>query len=508
LKGKNMRGKRTILFGFMLLPFLAASLACASEPVKEQENWYALYMMGPKLGYSHEQVFRQDLPEGAQYTSTSDTYLKIKRMGMVIEVVEKSNVIEDSQGRLISFMYYSKQSERAVTTEGRVVDGKITWTTKTGDGAPRESSCAYDPAYLPPRAAEALMKKKGLVKGTAYEMKVFMPNAPDQKIVARVHVVGVEDVTILGRRRSLIRVDQNVTVRGMPILSQSWMDENWVTHKTKSMGTVDLIRMPRELAMKEGPVEEVFIQSIIPSNCKIPNARKIRKLEYRLHLPKGESFDNFPTGMRQTVLKKGEGFIEMRVEAQTVETPLARPVKTEEMAVYLKSTSFLQSDDARVKKIAAEVAGEETDSLVVARKLEKWVHREIKEKNFGVGFATAAEVAKNLEGDCSEHGVLLAALCRAAGIPSRVVAGVIYADVLVTRENPDAGGFGFHMWTEVFVGKWVALDATLGHGFADATHITLARSALETESSMYELIPISTYLGKLKIEVLIKVKAK
>jgi transglutaminase-like putative cysteine protease len=66
--------------------------------------------------------------------------------------------------------------------------------------------------------------------------------------------------------------------------------------------------------------------------------------------------------------------------------------------------------------------------------------------------------------------MLLAALLRAAGIPSRVAVGVTYAD----------GEFISHMWTEAYLNDWTALDATLSGGdVVDATHIKLAASALD-----------------------------
>ena len=39
------------------------------------------------------------------------------------------------------------------------------------------------------------------------------------------------------------------------------------------------------------------------------------------------------------------------------------------------------------------------------------------EKDLSVGFATAADVARTAQGDCTEHAVLLAALLRASDIP-------------------------------------------------------------------------------------------
>ena len=68
-----------------------------------------------------------------------------------------------------------------------------------------------------------------------------------------------------------------------------------------------------------------------------------------------------------------------------------------------------------------------------------------------VAFASAAETVRSLEGDCSEHAVLCAAMARAAGMPSRVVSGLVYL--------PPGGGlggergvFGYHLWAEALVG--------------------------------------------------------
>ena len=67
------------------------------------------------------------------------------------------------------------------------------------------------------------------------------------------------------------------------------------------------------------------------------------------------------------------------------------------------------------------------------------------------------EVARSLEGDCTEHAVLLAALCRARKIPARVAFGLVY--------YPPQKGFAYHMWNEVWIAdRWIPLDATLGHG--------------------------------------------
>jgi transglutaminase-like putative cysteine protease len=68
---------------------------------------------------------------------------------------------------------------------------------------------------------------------------------------------------------------------------------------------------------------------------------------------------------------------------------------------------------------------------------------------------------------------LATAMCRAVGIPARIVCGVVYADSFLSKQDI----FGGHMWTEVYIGDtWVGLDATRSEqqGFGPG-HITLAR---------------------------------
>jgi hypothetical protein len=70
------------------------------------------------------------------------------------------------------------------------------------------------------------------------------------------------------------------------------------------------------------------------------------------------------------------------------------------------------------------------------------------------------------------------------------------------------GIFGYHMWPEVYVGRWVGLDAKWlakdkqsGEYYTDATHIKFGESALD-ENIFKEMVQaISEIIGKIKLEV-------
>jgi transglutaminase-like putative cysteine protease len=84
-------------------------------------------------------------------------------------------------------------------------------------------------------------------------------------------------------------------------------------------------------------------------------------------------------------------------------------------------------------------------------------------------------------------------MCRAVGVPARVVIGLIYVDHL--------DGFGYHMWNEVHVNKrWVALDPSWNQTEVDAVHIKLTETSLDGVSPFEAFLPLVRVMGKLSIE--------
>jgi len=82
--------------------------------------------------------------------------------------------------------------------------------------------------------------------------------------------------------------------------------------------------------------------------------------------------------------------------------------------------------------------------------------------------------------------MLFVALARAAGLPARPVAGLLYLD----------GRYYYHAWPEVYLGDWVAVDPTFDQFPADAAHLRLAVGSLARQIELARLI------GTLKLEAL------
>src|SRR5262245_12350934 len=115
--------------------------------------------------------------------------------------------------------------------------------------------------------------------------------------------------------------------------------------------------------------------------------------------------------------------------------------------------------------------------------------------NYEVPFATADEIARTKEGDCTEMGVLAAALCRALGVSSRLAFGLVY--------DPAHPGFGGHLWIEVYLdGPCEPFDPTGVLDLLNAAYIKIAHYSFAGVLSPDELVEVRrAFAGKLKVEI-------
>lgn len=163
----------------------------------------------------------------------------------------------------------------------------------------------------------------------------------------------------------------------------------------------------------------------------------------------------------------------------------ARP----ELATYLSAGSFCESDDPILIHEANRITAGAKDTWDAARRLSVWVAENITYAIPGGG--SARRTYDSRAGECGAHSLLLAAFCRAVGIPARVVWGCMYVP-------SHGGGFGQHGWNEVYMGEagWIPIDATaMEFDFVDSGHLriaeleglTIALNAEEFEILDYQL---------------------
>lgn len=192
----------------------------------------------------------------------------------------------------------------------------------------------------------------------------------------------------------------------------------------------------------------------------------------------------------------------------TVDVEVGRTSKatTEQLADsrYSQPSILVDSGDPSVVELgskAISAAGLNGASSPAARAeaMRVFVNRYIVHKDMATAFAGASAVVKSRAGDCSEHAVLLAALLRAQGVPSRLCSGLVYA--------PEFGGkrgvFAWHMWTQALIDSaWVDLDATDASRPFHPGHILIATSAQDDAQVDGDFAGLLTTIGNITIEII------
>ena len=220
------------------------------------------------------------------------------------------------------------------------------------------------------------------------------------------------------------------------------------------------------------PPELAFL-SVVEPDRPIRNVERQRQIVYELTFEAGEGVMPIQTA-HQTVEEIEPGRVRV-----TVDLDARRPTAEDDgpTEAQLEASLRIDHEDELIRSLSRRAVGKtrgNTSQEEIARRCDEFVTDYLTGLTLAVGDATASEAARTRSGDCTECSVLLAALLRAQGIPSRCVTGLAYAeDEFAGQENV----FVYHMWTQAWVedaegnGRWIDLDAALWH--YTAGHIAL-----------------------------------
>lgn len=465
-----------------------------------KEIWMGIYMEGVKVGYSHSREF--DLMQGGKtYTrSIQGSFMKVSRLGSdPVEISTTQDSLYDAGGNPVETTLRTKLSQTETVIRAEVKPESIVFFS--GDKITKE--LPYTEKFDFGVPLDKIIEKDGLNPGREYALKILEP-LTRSLIDISFEVIEEESVLLLGEQKSLWHVRTEMT-EVFPVVMDEWIDEKgeiWKSVSDAGFLHTTSIRMPKDKAMElSGENLDIAFSVLIKSNVEFSRPQEVQVVTFRLSGIPLDKIRDLPFGDRSQKLleiKDDHALFQTRSLVFTEEKAISFPVEGDEFARYLGSTTFCQCDDPEILKIARSIVGSERNSWRAAKKIAEWVNQEM-ESNYNVGFASAKEVLENREGDCSEHTVLMVALCRAVGIPARAAVGVMYGE----------GIFAYHMWPEVYVGEWVGLDAKWlavdkksGEYYTDATHIKLGDSALDEGIFQDMGRAMSEIIGKMKLEVL------
>jgi hypothetical protein len=499
----------------LLLLAVSPAQAQQAEPKLVKETWDAAYVEGTRAGTYHTRTEELERDGRKLVRTTLAMNLKIKRYREVVPLRLEMSTDETPEGKVVGMTLTHFLDKGKVVQTARVADGQLMVQV-----AGTERKLPWNDAVIGLARQTRLFREKQVKPGDQFEyLNYELPLLAAVKV--RVKVLDAQDVDLLEVRqdagqtkvervsRTLLRVEAHSdkvrvgenTIQ-LPRLV-SWLDKDWEVVRSEmempGLGRVTLYRTSRAAAAEEGAAPALMpdfgLNNLIALNKPLDRPHDSREIVYRVTVSDDdEPASIFARDDRQEVRNVQGNTFELRVTARRDPLAIANPRPAKEE--FLKSNYFLDSDDARVRETAARIVGREVDPWLKAKRIEQWVHANMKSSG-AVGFATASQVCRDLQGDCRQHAMLAAALCRAAGVPSRTAVGLVYVP---DRERGPV--LGFHMWTEVWAhGQWLAIDATLGRGGIAAGHLKIADHSWQDTQTLAPLLPVVRALGKVKVEV-------
>ena len=226
--------------------------------------------------------------------------------------------------------------------------------------------------------------------------------------------------------------------------------------------------------------EEVLRDRFVDSNVVFDDMLKVRYMKARIDVQVTLSGSDHEAAPPRTAMQSFDGTSDAAhvvgvVEIRSVpyagkESPPYPAPPTHvppELRRWLQPSPFIESDDPAIGARARELTRGARSRWDAVRRIGAWVHREIR---YTMAATPSARLALDKKaGDCGPHSTLMTAMLRAAGIPARLVGGLLYTPTF-------GGSFGQHAWVEVHMGPagWVPVDPTTGEFTSiNATHIRL-----------------------------------
>ncbi|MBN1233292.1 MAG: transglutaminase domain-containing protein [Candidatus Coatesbacteria bacterium] len=497
----------------LLVLLIVSSCQKKKEPAKEiislipWESYYIMKLQGKILGYNFTKFEKTDQSGKTIYKTTTQTEMGIIRLGIKLSIKYFHVIEEDENLNPLSFKLKYSMATNEIEMEGKVKTDTL-YLTQLSEGQKTEKSIFIgkvknekDKQVYFQIPLQYLFLKNPPKTGDEYELKIFMPIL-NQVQNDKIKIEGIDTITVEDKKTEAFRLYGSI-----PMMSEGetkiWVDKKGMilASKTEVAGmTIDMEKVSKEFALSQETGGELDLNIYVqPTGKTIANPRKVADLTVRLSIPSGKIKQYISTDELNKITKEdGENSVIMNIKSDMKKIPdKETEINEVDLKPSLEPTVYVQSNDSEIKKLAQEIAGNETNKWKIALKLAEWVNKNLG-KNYLTGFATAKEVFKTKQGDCTEHTVLHIALCRSLNIPARAASGLMY----------ERGRFAYHMWSEVYYDGWKPIDSTWplqnkqNRVFVDATHLKLAASNLDDNLPLDLGQKLIALIGKLQIEII------
>lgn len=477
------RGRWLAMVALLLLALpitvLAAAIPKLAAP-PQGDRWFSVNMDDHRVGFAHLRMVK----EGEGYRIDSESGAKMHGMGFSRDSASKQSYLVRQDLSVLSFSGEFLTDGKPMTVKGEVTaKGIVMAVDAAGEKKERTLKWKAGTPLYPPDVLNILPLVRGAAIGKTLKVSMLDLEALKVKQV-KIEVIGLET---LPPSTGTVHLRNNL----YPIVDNDiWVDLAGNTVKESVRDDLILTLAEDQAAGRQHLVEDAVAgkETVISfSTVPVPPIDRPEQLK-KLSLEVRGIPESFPPlqGKDQQAVRQPGGAVLFTMTNASAAPPAGEPASK---PADLAASAGIPSDAKEMAAKKEEIFGSEKDAGKQARLLVGWVAKEIKENPDGS--MAALDALQKQEGTSQAHARLYAALARTAGIPTKVVAGLVYLP---------GKGFLYHAWAESYLDGWLPVDPVYGEFPADLTHIKLVEG-----DSPDEMAPLAEVIGKLQVKVTEKV---
>lgn len=460
----------------ILLCFIALILLFASSGLTQtRDYWLKTERKG--TGFSYEHLTIRKLEDG-NFEYHVDRLAKMDVIGQnPQDMIQMGTFIVNADLLPISIDFHVQFQAKKARITGKYENGKMHLTIEDEEGKVLKREIPFEETYFDVVLPDVILKREA---EKIFNLKIFNPveiRISENHIeITQSDRTGVA-ATVSEIFTSNYRIDRQGRIRDIEFVElhmRAYMTDAGDAQNIDYLNTAD------------GYTLTVKSQKAFPNVYKVKQAR-IQVKWKDIPFEKFNFEDN-----RQKVAKQTSSVNEYEVILEITRPKLPSrevkaPFKDEKFAAFLKETDYIKPNDLSIRMQLAEIRVGEINANIIVQNILQWIQANIKTDMIAETL-TGPEVLEKKRGKCTENAILFASLARSAGIPTKIALGEL------NQGNMWLG----HMWNEVWLGRWIAVDPSVGTFVTGPSHLKFIDSptVMGTQDVRWKLV------DNLNIEIL------
>ncbi len=454
---KDLEIKRPVLCLVLLVTLLCFATSCLA---KTRDFWLKGIRESTGQGYVNIHFVIIDAKEG-KIEYKVDARVKV----LNDDVIQNGTYVVDSNLSPISFDLRFNSIAKNVSIKGKCSNDIMNLSIIDESGKVQNQNIPFQNTHFDVILSDLILKK---AKEKHFKVNIFDPTGlMTQGPPGSIQKLQV-DVTKAEKEKVEAAVTNGVTTKIYHISRQGQIEQIKFVEQNVRLYATDANDAKNISYFRVSSIE-------YKTKTTFPNANGygITKAHIRLtwkNLP-FEKFCFEDNRQKPIKLISDNNDYELVLEFTKANTPSAItkvPINNKKFEMFLKDSGYIKPDDPAIRQQLVDIRGDKKNAYVIVEKLIKWTSSNIK-FTLNAPILSGPKLLKKRAGHCTHHAILFASLARAAGIPTKMVTG--YLNIRDDRHR-----WGPHIWNEVWVGEWIAVDPTRGGFVTGPSHIKFAEA--------------------------------